>query len=100
MSSDNIYDTKTICYHWISAAIILTLWVVGQNIDSFEKGDPRVIVRSIHITLGLILALVFVIRVNWRIRGGVKLPQPDGVQGKKHRGLIICCTLLWALLFS
>ena len=86
MSSDNIYDTKTICYHWISAAIILTLWVVGQNIDSFEKGDPRVIVRSIQITLGLIMALVFVIRVNWRIRGGVKLPQPDGVQGKITQG--------------
>ena len=86
MTTDNVYDTKTIYYHWISAAIILLLWFVGQNIDSFEKGDPRVIVRSLHITFGLILAIVLALRVSWKVLGGKKLPQPEGIQGKITQG--------------
>lgn len=97
----NTYDTKTIYYHWISAALILVLWFIGQNIDSFPKGDPRVIVRSIHITLGLILAVVFVSRLKWRFGGGIKLPQAvPGVLGKLAIGthhllyLLIALTIL------
>ena len=82
------YDAKTIHYHWISAALILALWFIGQNIDSFNKGDPRVIVRSIHITLGLILAVVFVFRLKWKAQGGVRLPQAtQGVLGKLAIGV-------------
>ena len=66
MTTEQSYDSKSIYYHWISALLIFLLWIIGQNIDSFERGDPRVIVRSIHILLGLILASVFVLRLKWK----------------------------------
>lgn len=88
MATAQTYDSKTIVYHWLSAAIILTLWLIGQNIDSFAKGDPRVIVRSIHIALGVLLALVFLLRLKWRFTQGVKLPQANaGMQGKLAIGV-------------
>ena len=83
MKTVDVYDSKTIYFHWITAAVILALWFIGQNIDSFPKGDPRVIVRSIHLTLGFILAVILVRRLKWRLTGGVRLPQAtNGVFGK------------------
>ncbi len=88
MTTANTYDLKTIYYHWFSAALIFTLWLLGENIDWFAKGDPRVYARSLHITLGLILAFVFVRRFKWRIQGGVKLPQATpGGMGKLALGV-------------
>ena len=92
------YDTKTIRYHWISAALILMLWFIGENIDSFSKGDPRVIVRSIHITLGLIFALVLLLRLMWRAQGGTKLPSAtEGILGKLAVGVHHLLYLLMGL---
>jgi len=83
MTTATAYDSKTIHYHWISAALIVTLWILGQNIDNFAKGDPRVYARSLHITLGLVLAVVFVLRFRWRRKGGMKLPPASsGLAGK------------------
>lgn len=88
MSTVQTYDSKTIFYHWLSAGIVLALWLIGQNIDSFAKGDPRVMVRSIHIALGVLLGLVFLLRLKWRLTQGVKLPQATaGVQGKMAVGV-------------
>lgn len=88
MTSVKTYDEKTIYYHWISAAMILALWLIGQNIDWFSKGDPRVIVRSIHIALGLMIAMVFILRLKWKAKGGVKLPRAtQGLLGKLAIGV-------------
>ena len=68
------YDIKTIRYHWISAVLVLGLWVVGQTIDDFARGTPRTAARSAHIVTGVLLALVVIARVAWRAREGTKLP--------------------------
>lgn len=88
MASVNTYDSKTIYYHWLSAGLIFTIWLIGQNIDSFGNGDPKIFVRSIHITLGLTLAVLFVLRLQWKFTGGTKLPQAvPGFFGKLATGV-------------
>ena len=62
--------------HWLTAMLVIVLWVLGQTIDWFPKGPPRVFARSTHIALGLVLALVLVRRIWWRRTAGVHLPQP------------------------
>mgnify|MGYP006270214437 CR=1 FL=1 len=86
MSAANVYDKKTIFYHWVSAALIFILWLIGQNIDNFAKGDPRIYVRSIHLTLGVLLAIVFLMRLRWKLTNGVKLPINSGALGKLASG--------------
>jgi cytochrome b561 len=86
--SDLSYDRRTILLHWLSAALVAGLWIVGQCIDFFPKGTPRLTVRSLHITAGVVLAVLLVLRLLWRARGGVKLPPADaGPAGKAAVGV-------------
>ncbi|CAN5879672.1 cytochrome b [soil metagenome] len=68
------YDRRTIALHWLTAALVIGLWSLGQTIDWFAKGDPRVIARSVHITCGVLLAFVLATRLVWRLSGGKRLP--------------------------
>jgi cytochrome b561 len=60
------YDNFSILMHWLTAALIVVLWIVAQIIDDFPRGAPRMLVRSIHISLGVTLAVVIGIRLVWR----------------------------------
>ena len=68
------HDRPTIALHWLTALLVVTLWSLGQTIDWFAKGDPRVLARSIHIVLGVALAFVLMARIGWRLGGGRHLP--------------------------
>lgn len=60
------YDNFSILLHWATAALIILLWIVAQVIDDFARGAPRMMVRSVHIALGVALAVVVVARLAWR----------------------------------
>ncbi|MEP7099146.1 MAG: cytochrome b/b6 domain-containing protein [Burkholderiales bacterium] len=68
------YDRRTLALHWLTAALVIGLWCVGQTIDFFPKGAPRTTVRSLHITFGALLGLVLAYRIWWRASGGLHLP--------------------------
>ena len=60
------YDNVSIRFHWLTAGLVILLWIIAQVIDDFARGMPRITVRSIHITLGVTLAVVIVARLAWR----------------------------------
>lgn len=98
---NNVYDRTTIRFHWWVAGIILTLWTLGQCIDFFPKGDPRIFARSVHILLGATLMGLYLLRLRWRMTSGTKLPPADpGTPGKVAIGvhhllyLLLGCVLL------
>jgi len=68
------YDRRTIVLHWMTASLVLLLWGIAQIIDDFAKGSPRITVRSVHISLGVILLLLVGARIYWRARFGTRLP--------------------------
>lgn len=77
------YDRPTRQLHWASALLVLGLWALGQSIDFFPKGTPRVTARSLHISFGVLLAVLLALRVRWRLSGGTRLPPADaGLPGK------------------
>jgi cytochrome b561 len=82
------YDSRTVKLHWISAVLVMVLWLLGQSIDSFPKGTPRVTVRSLHIAIGVLLGLVLALRLVWRRSGGAALaPADPGFLGKISVGV-------------
>lgn len=86
--ANHCYDSTTIRLHWITAALVGTLWGVAQIIDWFPKGAPKIAVRSLHIMLGVALALVLLTRLYWRMRHGRRLPPADpGVLGLLARSM-------------
>jgi cytochrome b561 len=71
------YDNVTIFFHWASALLVITQWLGAQTIDWFPRGPMRVDARSVHITFGVLLALILVARIIWRLTGGRRLPPVD-----------------------
>jgi cytochrome b561 len=67
------YDSNTILLHWLTAGLVVVLWVSEQIVDIFPK-PVRGGVLSLHITLGIVLALVLVARVIWRMTNVRSLP--------------------------
>lgn len=64
------YDTRTMLFHWLTAALVVLQWIGAKTIDWFPRGTLRVDARSVHITVGVLLALVLVARIVWRATGG------------------------------
>jgi cytochrome b561 len=71
------HDPTTITLHWVTAVLVVLLWVIGQTIDFAPNGALRVDYRSIHISLGLLLALVVLARLAWRLTRRDSLPPVD-----------------------
>lgn len=93
-ASSTRYDGLSILLHWLTAALVLILWTLGQTIDWFPKGAPKIDARSVHIVLGATLGLVLLVRILWRASSGRKLPPADagwlGLSAKVvHYGLYI-----------
>jgi cytochrome b561 len=71
------YDGVSILLHWVTAALVVILWTLGQTIDFFPKGAPKIDARSTHFVLGATLGVVLLIRVMWRATSGRSLPLAD-----------------------
>ena len=83
MNPSTTHDPRTIFFHWACAALILALWGLGQTIDFFPKETPRIMARSTHIALGVLLALLLAARLQWRLHGATRLPPAiDGAAGR------------------
>ena len=81
------YDPRTIRLHWLTAALVLLLWCLGETIDWFARGTPRVGARSVHNTVGVLLALVLLARLGWRAADGERLPPEPGWAGRLSTGM-------------
>jgi len=68
------HASTTIVLHWLTALLIVALWTIGQTIDFAPKGALRVDYRSIHMTLGVTLGKVLIVRLVWRATRGGMLP--------------------------
>ena len=68
------YDGTSILLHWLIAGLVVVLWTLGQCIDFFPRGAPRIDARSVHIILGATLGVVLLARVLWRASAGRRLP--------------------------
>lgn len=88
------YDGVSIALHWLTAGLVVTLWTLGQTIDFFPKGAPKIDARSVHVTLGATLGIVLIGRILWRASAGRRLPLANsgwlGVTAKVvHYGLYL-----------
>ncbi|CAH1676496.1 cytochrome b561 [Chelatococcus asaccharovorans] len=67
------YDATTIRLHWLTAFIVLLLWILGQISDLFPHGPINSGLWSIHVVMGFVLVPLVVFRVFWRHTGGTRL---------------------------
>lgn len=92
------YDTTSIALHWLTAALVLLLWCLGQTMDWFPRGTPRIMARSVHITAGVLLGLILLYRIGWRAMAGRRLPPAE--HGVLHALATLVQFALYALLIA
>jgi cytochrome b561 len=68
------YDATSIALHWLTALLIVSLWVIAHYIDDFPRGPARTNMRSVHILLGMTLLALLIYRIYWRARRGRAMP--------------------------
>ena len=67
------YDTFSIALHWITAALVLTQFLLGQTWDAFAKPTQDLMIDT-HMTVGVLLTIVIVTRLVWRLLPGHRVP--------------------------
>lgn len=88
------YDRTTISLHWITAGLVVVLWIIGQTADWFPDGPFNTGYWSVHVVLGFALAALIAGRMIWRNSGGRRLPAADtgvlhAVAKATHYGLYL-----------
>jgi cytochrome b561 len=53
--------------HWITVALVILAWFLGQFDDIFPKGPARAAALFVHISAGLSVAGLVVLRLCWRL---------------------------------
>lgn len=53
--------------HWLTVALVILAWFLGQFDDIFPKGAARAAALVVHISAGLSVAGLLVLRLCWRL---------------------------------
>ncbi|BCQ45039.1 hypothetical protein ERHA55_25660 [Erwinia rhapontici] len=62
------YDTFALTLHWITAASVIFLFASAHIWELLARGTPlRKGLQSVHISCGILLALVMIVRPLWRL---------------------------------
>lgn len=78
------YDAGTIALHWLTAGLVLGLWLIGTFLEGLvPKGPLRSGIWSAHVDFGFVLGAVLVALFAWRRAGGRGLRVED--PGPLHR---------------
>lgn len=98
------YDGMTLALHWITAASVIFLFASAHIWEWLERGTPlRKGLQSVHISCGIVLALVMVVRPLWRLfsQRSPRYAMPDAALSRPTKFLSHCVHgALYLLLFT
>jgi cytochrome b561 len=81
------YDSLTIALHWATAALVLLQFALAETWDFFPRPAHHLMIVA-HMSFGLILAAVFILRLAWRTRPDrIRFAAEPGLLGRAATGL-------------
>ena len=86
-------------FHWLIAALIFGLLIVGFVMDDIEDTQTRINALQLHKSIGLVLLAVVLARFAWRLRGPVPALPPT-LTGWERAGAHGAHIALYVLLFA
>ena len=63
------YDSTSIALHWITVALVLFNFASGELWGLFARPTRHLMIVS-HMSLGILLSIVVVVRIAWRFMPG------------------------------
>lgn len=70
------YDPLTQALHWIIAVAVVTAYAIGLVREDMPKGDFRNWLLTLHMSIGLLVAGLSVVRIGWRAGRTAPAPIP------------------------
>ncbi|SFB27718.1 cytochrome b561 [Rhizobium sp. NFR07] len=97
------YDRTTILFHWLTVALVLWQFGSSQIWPLLERGTaPRSFLAQSHMTLGVALSIVILLRLIWRMTRGrrspIAIPRLQRVAANAVHGLLYCLLIAQAVL--
>lgn len=93
------YDPFTITLHWLTALLVLVLFAMAQVWGFAGRGTPlRMELISLHVSLGILLTIVLVLRIVWRLLTYRRTV--PAVSGLQHVASVLVHFALYALMIS
>ena len=89
------YDAVTITFHWLTAALVLTLFGTAMAWTYLPRDLGLRWLESVHVSLGIGLAAVLIGRLVWRPTAGRKLAEPPG-----NRAVVLASKLVHFALYG
>jgi cytochrome b561 len=69
------HDGVEMSLHWATAILVVANYLLAQVWDLAQRGTPlRHEMQSLHVSFGLLLIVVLIVRLAWRIGPGRRVP--------------------------
>jgi len=78
-NSPDAYGAIARTAHWATALLVVVAWLLGQFLDVFPRGPTRGDALFVHMTLGLAIVGLAVLRLAWRALD----PPPPALVGSR-----------------
>src|SRR5580704_13513078 len=92
------YNSIAILQHWVSVALIVTLFGLGWRMISLPLSPAKFELYAFHKSLGFVVLALSTVRLLWRVAGPVPAPV-DGPVWQRRAAAAVHWTL-YALLFA
>src|ERR1051325_1125637 len=66
-NSEDAYGVMPQAMHWITVALVILAWFLGQFDDIFPKGAARAASLFVHVSAGLAVIGILSLRLFWRL---------------------------------
>jgi cytochrome b561 len=80
------YDGITVTLHWLTAVLVVVLFGIAITFNELGRGTPvRHNLQLVHVSLGISLAAVFILRLLWRSTVGRTLSRHSSRASDRKR---------------
>lgn len=80
-SSDTRYGSLAQALHWVTALLILVMFVLGSSLDDLGAGASKITLYQVHVVGGITVLTLTVIRLIWRFMDRDRPELPPGTSG-------------------
>jgi cytochrome b561 len=99
-NSSQGYGAVALALHWLVAVLVLAAWLTGQFGDALPKGAARETGLYVHVTLGLAIVALMVVRLFWRLSDPPPAPEKSPFDPWAERAAKAVQLLVYALLVA
>lgn len=71
------YDGVQKSFHWLIVALVATQFVIAWTMPDIPRGQPATGLVDLHLSIGVTILIVMVLRLAWRLAHSVPRPPRD-----------------------